>query len=189
MRICDTVILLCLCMDSILSITGQENASTDLSNSAHPMSDELLHLENLPEDFYLDVDEVTLSAGQFHTCVIQQRPGVVDDDFGGAIECWGDQQFIPPGIFVQVSAGHSFSCAITINDVLKCWGHEQIFTLPDNDVVATQVSSGQNHICILQKDKTIQCWGLNHFGEASPPSSGQFVQVRLYIYIIKLIQI
>ena len=170
-------------MGSILSITGEENASIDLSNSVPPPLDEgLLQLEDLPEDFYLDVDEVTLSAGQFHTCVIKQRSGVVDDDFGGAIECWGDQQFIPPGIFVQVSAGHSFSCAITIDDVLKCWGHEQIFTLPD-DVVATQVSSGQNHVCILQKDKTIQCWGLNHFGEASPPSSGQFVQVRTYIFI------
>ena len=180
MSICHSVllvVLLYLCLDVGLSIIEEESVDTNILHSSQT-SDELVLMEDLPEDFYLDVDEVTLSAGQFHTCVIKERLGVVD--FGGAMECWGNHQFIPPGIFVQVSAGHSFTCAISIDDVLKCWGHENIFTLPD-DVVATQVSSGQNHVCILQKDKTIKCWGLNHFGEASPPSSGQFVQVRICI--------
>ena len=126
-----------------------------------------------PEGFYLDVDEVSISTGHFHTCALELRPGV---DFGGPVKCWGyndrGQASPPSGILIQVSCGLRHTCGITSDETVSCWGD---FTSPP-DGLYTQVSSGESHACALSKDGTLKCWGRNDFGESSPPE-GHFVQV------------
>jgi len=127
---------------------------------------------NLHEGFHLDIDEVAVSAGHFHTCAIEYRPGI---DFGGPLRCWGtntkNQASPPPGVFVQISCGHMHSCAVAINETVSCWGE-----LHSPQGFFTQVSSGENHACGILKDGTLSCWGRDDFGQSSPPN-GTFVQV------------
>ena len=78
---------------------------------------------DLPEGFHLDIDEVFVSAGHFHTCAIESKPGL---DFGGPVKCWGSnsrhQSSPPVGQFAQVSCGHLHSCAVAVNQSIACWG-------------------------------------------------------------------
>ncbi len=116
---------------------------------------------------FIDIDDNLLSSGHFHTCVLESRPGV---EIGGGIKCWGDnrkgQTNAPPGIFKQISCGKFFSCAISFEERVSCWG-EMRGVLPEGRFV--QVSVGQQHACALQKDGRVRCWGRNDFGETSPP--------------------
>ena len=72
---------------------------------------------SLPTGFHHDLDDVSVSAGYFHTCAIEARPG---QDFGGTLKCWGDdahgQASPPEGTFVQVSAGFYHTCAVGIDE-------------------------------------------------------------------------
>lgn len=115
----------------------------------------------------------SLSAGYYHTCAIEHRQGV---DTGGGLRCWGQnthgQIFPPPGVFKQVSSGHFFSCAISIDNKVKCWGSIQ--EIPDmyKNERFKSVSSGKAHACGLTPSGKVHCWGRNTFGEASPPPRG-----------------
>jgi len=95
----------------------------------------------LPDGFYSDVDEISLSAGHYHTCAIEARQGV---EFGGSLKCWGynshGQSDPPPGIFVQVSSGHMHTCAVSIDETVQCWGVVSTANVPKG--LFTQVSSG-----------------------------------------------
>lgn len=128
---------------------------------------------SLPPGFHNDVDEIYVSSGHFHSCAISHVPGL---DFGGPIKCWGyndhGQSSAPSGTFVQVSSGHFFTCGVTIDETVKCWG--DIKNVPSG--LFSQVSSGEYHACGVLKDSSIKCWGANHYGEGSPPA-GSYVQV------------
>jgi alpha-tubulin suppressor-like RCC1 family protein len=157
---------------------------------------------SLPPGFHNDLDDVSVSAGYFHTCAIEARPG---QDFGGTLKCWGDnkhgQSDPPEGTFVQVSAGFYHTCAVGIDEQVscnlawlalvfpsfsrlppphlhpqvKCWGNKKhIGHVPKG--LFTQVSAGEFHSCGVMKDGSVVCWGANHFNEATP-NSGDFVQV------------
>lgn len=123
----------------------------------------------------LDNDEKFISTGFFHTCALANRPGV---EIGGGIKCWGDnrksQTSSPPGIYKQISCGKFFSCAITAQDRISCWG-EMEGQVPDGRF--TQVSVGQSHACALETNGKMQCWGRNDYGESDPPHR-HFTQVR-----------
>jgi hypothetical protein len=123
---------------------------------------------------FYDIDDKFVSAGYFHTCALENRPGV---EIGGGIKCWGDnrkgQTSSPPGIHKQISCGKFFSCAITADNKISCWG-DMKDELPDGKF--TQVSAGQSHACALEKNGRIQCWGRNDYGESDPPPH-HFTQV------------
>jgi alpha-tubulin suppressor-like RCC1 family protein len=127
----------------------------------------------------LDIDDKFVSAGAYHTCGLENRPGV---EVGGGIKCWGDnrkgQTSSPPGIYHQISCGKYYSCAISAEDELSCWG-EMEGSVPAGRF--KQVSVGQNHACALKRNGNILCWGKNDFGEADPPNH-QFTQVSVYTY-------
>ena len=150
---------------------------------------------NLPNGFHMDVDEIFLSAGHFHTCAIEYRPGI---EFGGPVKCWGHNAFGQTnspiaGTYVQVSCGHTHSCALNINETISCWGNGEVMgdggkwmeKMQNNAFspffnpkgLFLQVSSGENHVCALSKDGSVHCWGRNDFGQSSPPSNSKFVQV------------
>ena len=98
---------------------------------------------------FIDIDDKFISSGYFHTCALESRPGV---EIGGGIKCWGDnrrgQTNAPPGIFKQISCGKFFSCAISFEERVSCWG-EIGDESPEGRFV--QVSVGQNHACAVQK--------------------------------------
>ena len=132
-------------------------------------------VDNLAENFALDIDEISLSNGYFHTCILERRVGI---DFGGALRCWGDnsrdQSSFPPGIYKQVTSGHLFSCALTHDSSnIVCWG--ELHEKPPKGYF-TQISAGESHACAIHRNKSIKCWGRNDFGESIPPH-GHFVQV------------
>lgn len=83
----------------------------------------IIKANNLSEELHLDIDEVFISAGHFHTCAIESKPGL---DFGGPIKCWGSnsryQSSPPVGLFAQVSCGHLHTCAVAVNQSVACWG-------------------------------------------------------------------
>jgi alpha-tubulin suppressor-like RCC1 family protein len=120
-------------------------------------------------------EDTTLSAGQFHTCAIEARVGVT---YGGPIKCFGfnamGQASPPPGMFIQVSCGHSHTCAIRADQRIACWG---TISNPPNTQYFNQISSGELHTCGVLRNGEVFCWGHNDFGESSPPG-GTFQQVR-----------
>mmetsp|Transcript_20551 Transcript_20551/g.25196 ORF Transcript_20551/g.25196 Transcript_20551/m.25196 type:complete len:307 (-) Transcript_20551:297-1217(-) len=129
--------------------------------------------ELVEDDFYYDIDEISVSSGNFHTCAIELRLGI---ELGGPVKCWGyndmGQSSPPPGTFLQVSSGHFHTCALGLNETASCWG--KINYTPKG--LFTQVSSGQHHSCGILKNRSIKCWGRDDFGESNSPA-GSFVQV------------
>lgn len=119
-------------------------------------------------------EDTSLSAGQFHTCAIEARVGIT---YGGPIKCFGyngmGQASPPPGMFIQVSSGHSHTCAIRTDQRIACWG---AISNPPNQYF-NQISSGELHTCGVVRNGEVFCWGHNDFGESSPPG-GTFQQVR-----------
>jgi len=134
-----------------------------------------IHFPPLPDGFHSDVDEISLSAGHYHTCAIEARAGV---EFGGTVKCWGynshGQSSPPSGIFVQISSGHMHTCGILLDETVSCWGSIMQSEVPRG--LFTQVSSGEHHACGVLKDGSLSCWGRNDYGEGKPPA-GTFVQV------------
>nr|MDQ3037112.1 hypothetical protein [Myxococcota bacterium] len=81
-----------------------------------------------------DTDWIAVSAGVEHTC------GIRGDASGGALYCWGSQQFgrLGDGIsmgtaeqpiaidtgrrYVEVAAGQYHSCALSVDGEVYCWG-------------------------------------------------------------------
>jgi alpha-tubulin suppressor-like RCC1 family protein len=145
------------------------------------------------------VDTVTfrsVDAGAAHTC------GVVEGDVG---YCWGNNSVgqlgsndifsyaIPKKVaqgdleFVHVSAGVLNSCAVTIDQEVYCWGHNQYGqvgsgtaevtpTFAPSKVLGdhqfTTVSAGGAHVCGLVGDGEAWCWGLAGSGALGNGSSG-----------------
>lgn len=135
----------------------------------------------------------TISAGADHTCAI---------DLTGQAWCWGDNsngQLGNPsaaetentpvpvlqnvsGNFIDIKAGNAFTCALSENFRVWCWGKEdfiginatadafepQQVVLPVNDVEL--FTCGDNHCCITEINFT-HCWGHNMNYEAGTGSS------------------
>ena len=136
----------------------------------------------------------TITAGSTHSC------GLTAD---GTAYCWGDNNFGQLGAPTSatclggapcsstplaVSGGHQFkaitggaygTCAITVNDVLKCWGYQgfnsAIFLASPTTVrfpaTGDSVWSMVGHTdgglngCGLATGAVAACWGLNHYGQ------------------------
>eukprot|EP00586_Coscinodiscus_wailesii_P000615 CAMPEP_0172481926 /NCGR_PEP_ID=MMETSP1066-20121228/8123_1 /TAXON_ID=671091 /ORGANISM="Coscinodiscus wailesii, Strain CCMP2513" /LENGTH=326 /DNA_ID=CAMNT_0013244669 /DNA_START=45 /DNA_END=1025 /DNA_ORIENTATION=+ len=142
---------------------------------------------NLPQGFHLDIDSVSLTTGHFHTCAITPSATTTTSQIiGGPIKCWGlnnRNQATPPvgGTYVQISAGLFATCAVALDESIRCWGDDGVVTASEDDTTLRdmsflQVSVGESHACGVKKDGGISCWGRNDFGEGDPPT-GTFVQV------------
>ncbi|HET8540519.1 MAG TPA: hypothetical protein VFL83_11665 [Anaeromyxobacter sp.] len=141
-------------------------------------------------------DFVSVVAGGAHTCGLTTA---------GVAYCWGSDgagelgdgggfvsSQIPTPVdvapvagnkaFVQLAAGESHSCGLTVEGVAYCWGHDGLGQLGngaggwstspspvDTSVIGgnkafVQVTAGAYHTCGLTVDGAAYCWGDDHSG-------------------------
>lgn len=143
----------------------------------------------IPEFLFSDI-----SLGKSHTCGILKSQELL---------CWGNNDCgqvgvgevgihatpvtieIPSLRVIEVSAGGSHTCVITLDRVLKCWGNNlygQIGTgtnqtkvlanesIPivfgdHRNVGVVHVAAGEDHTCALLATGDVYCWGLNNDGQ------------------------
>jgi alpha-tubulin suppressor-like RCC1 family protein len=134
----------------------------------------------------------TLSAGFEHACAL---------DEGGKAWCWGNNTYgqlgndervivygepVPVEVvggltFKQISAGRDATCAITPDDLLYCWGDNEIGQFGDgagapglmvpHPVPAgggmryRDIALGDSHVCGITTAGEAFCWGEDHYGE------------------------
>ena len=90
---------------------------------------------------------------------------------GGRVRCWGDsredQLAVPAGLrsVVQIGAGSTHSCALTVSGQVHCWGNifnngMYVSSEPPDDLArVAQLSVGLHHACALTVSGRLRCWG------------------------------
>ena len=140
-----------------------------------------------------------ISTGNYHSCALTAS---------GNVKCWGDgtngrlgnnlydDRSYPVDVItgndntllsdiIQISAGGTFTCALTNSGNVKCWGqglegrlgnnssHNSpipVTVMDDNNSNkplsnVIQISSAYSHSCALTSSGNIKCWGRNNYGQ------------------------
>ena len=141
-----------------------------------------------------------ISAGDDHTCAVLADETVRcwGSNFGGQlgngapiahsdtpVQAWGI------ATATQISAGNNYSCAVTEDRTIKCWGYNNprtgkpgdgtiigstppssiLWIIPSPPGTANpqirhqKISAAQHHSCAVLEDGTIKCWGGNYNGQ------------------------
>ena len=89
------------------------------------------------------------------------------------------KQALDVGWATQVATGYAHTCAVTVNDGVKCWGDNTFGQLGDGtprsravavDVLGlgervARVSAGALHTCAMLRNGGVKCWGRNNKGQ------------------------
>jgi len=80
--------------------------------------------------------------------------------------------------YTAIATGNEFSCALTKDGFVRCWGRSDRSQLGSQVVAmsqkpnnvfsltgATSIATGSGHACAILKDKTLKCWGDNTYGQ------------------------
>lgn len=133
--------------------------------------------------------------GQFHSCAVRAT---------GEIDCWGDlqsfrlgcpeyacvertyyraledygQKEAPPGLYLTVSTGGLFTCAIRESGEISCWGAN---AHGEADVPTGRfrlLEAAAAYACAIRQSGEIACWGDNRLGQTdAPPGTFQALSV------------
>ncbi|MBN1652836.1 MAG: hypothetical protein JXA30_03590 [Deltaproteobacteria bacterium] len=129
------------------------------------------------------IDVTQLAAGPYHTCALSQ----------GHVYCWGlnsleelgrshdEDDDIPLPVpdlsdIISITAGEDFTCALTSDRNLLCWGSNAYGERGDDDpspsALPTMVNIGPvlevdvgRSACALTTEGRVSCWGNNLFGQ------------------------
>jgi len=87
-----------------------------------------------------------------------------------------------------IAVGQFYSCALTTETTVKCWGDDLHGQLGDGQsgagtlsstpvqvtglISVTAIAAGGYHTCALLEDGTVKCWGFNNFGQLGNGASG-----------------
>lgn len=135
-----------------------------------------------PSDFLLDIDGISIGSGFNHKCVVEYKHGA---EMGGRARCFGIDDFgetDPPkdATFVQIVAGQFFSCGITVEQNVLCWGRIDTKEVPG---LFTQITAAQFYACGVMTDGRISCWGSSPIVAHVPSDPNiNFVQVSCSEY-------
>ncbi len=120
-----------------------------------------------------------------------------------SVRCWGPNQNgqvgagVVGGVYAspvavvgarpatQVSCGGFYSCSLTLEGSVQCWGDGEALGNGSDSPTATgsaidvigleqpalRLEAGTNHVCALMEDRTVMCWGGALLGDGSGFSS------------------
>jgi hypothetical protein len=120
-----------------------------------------------PSEF-LDVAGTSIAVGPDHACVLQRIRGL---DYGGRSLCWGleyhykgginPQAYDSEEIYIQVISGYRFSCGITLDQNVHCWG---VLSTYAPKGLFNQLASSNRRLfaCGVKVDGSISCFGKDH---------------------------
>lgn len=97
--------------------------------------------------------------------------------------------------FIDISAGHRFSCGVTSSGDAYCWGSNSNGQLSQDPATVTSTSvptklptalsfigigGGYDHACAVTSDSEAYCWGANGSGQLGNGSTtDSFAPVRV----------
>jgi alpha-tubulin suppressor-like RCC1 family protein len=151
---------------------------------------------------------VDVSAGDAATCAVMAT---------GALNCWGlneagelgrrtAQAFPnPPGVVTgdlapgEIQAGSGFSCALTMAEIVRCWGGGSLGQLGDGAYHSTAqatavtvsglsgvvaISAGTNHACAVTDTGRGYCWGDDTYGQLGNGHFGVGVKSNVPVVVV-----
>jgi len=143
----------------------------------------------------VELKVTAISAGVRHTCAVT---------VSGGAKCWGennygqlgngsttnqltpvDVQGLTSGV-ASISAGFSYTCAVTTSGGAKCWGQDNVGQLGDNAMLVNKltptdvdgltagvssISAGDKHTCAVMISTGAKCWGEDIYGQLGDNST------------------
>ena len=73
--------------------------------------------------------------------------------------------------FLSVSSGHSYTCGITTDGSIVCWGDNREGRATPPTGSFSSISAVELHICGVKSDNTIACWGYQDTRRGTPPQA------------------
>jgi alpha-tubulin suppressor-like RCC1 family protein len=105
-------------------------------------------------------DFVAISLASWHGCAQHEN---------GSLQCWGSTTNAPSGAVKSMSSRGLSTCAILMDDSVRCWGSGGALD-PPTDISAQKLAVGDGHSCALLTDGSITCWGYNPDGAHIVPT-------------------
>ncbi|MFZ9596546.1 MAG: RCC1 domain-containing protein [Bdellovibrionia bacterium] len=172
------------------ALTEQGHLKCWGTNDSYQLGDGTQINSTTPESITPEVHYRTVSANGKHTCAIstshelkcwgQGNQGQLGNNTSGLGSYGNTPTTIDRGVlYAQVQCGEYFTCGITPNGALKCWGSNGSGQLGDETLVnyATTpqpidrttryslIATGASHACGITTEGILKCWGENSSGQ------------------------